>query len=120
MKHAVKSQAGASPDWGNLASAIVMGDAASPSTRADVIYHHLNNAIHGNVRESDEILMGLGITPVLLHYISFLHHSEALIITWLISLLHYQCSARSPLDLVNYGRYLYCCTETKSAFISAR
>lgn len=41
--------------------------------------------------KSDEILMALGITPLLLNYNSFLHHSEASIITWLISLLYFQC-----------------------------
>lgn len=69
---------------------------ASASPSAHVIERHLNNSIHGNVQESDEILMGLGITAVLLRDISLLHHSEALIITRLISLLHYQ---RWPLPL---------------------
>lgn len=41
--------------------------------------------------KDDEILMELGITQLLLNYNSFLQDSEASIITWLISLLYYQC-----------------------------
>lgn len=41
--------------------------------------------------KGDEILMELGITQLLLNYNSFLQDSEASIVTWLISLLYYQC-----------------------------
>lgn len=41
--------------------------------------------------KDDEILMELGITQLLLNYNSFLLDSETSIITWLISLLYYQC-----------------------------
>lgn len=47
--------------------------------------------------KGDEILMELGITQLLLNYNSFLQDSEASIVTWLISLLYYQCFYWTPL-----------------------
>lgn len=60
--------------------------------------------------KGDEILMELGITQLLLNYNSFLQDSETSIVTWLISLLYYQCFL---LDLLNYYGYLYCCRVRK-------
>lgn len=41
--------------------------------------------------KGDEILMELGITQLLFNYNSVVLNCEASVITWLISLMYYQC-----------------------------